>query len=119
MHLPVRLPTSPIDVEPYAAAVVNLPPTYKGPQMIKLLTAAAIAITLTASLPARAQDTVDAAACKASWSKLGAKKLGYVNESKEQMDMMTNGGRTTAAADPMTDKEYMDACMAKAFDPKK
>jgi 7-keto-8-aminopelargonate synthetase-like enzyme len=83
--------------------------------MTKVLTAAAIAFALTASLPAAAQDT---ASCTASWSKMDAKKQGYVmsTDSKEQMAMMTKAGRTTAAADRMTDKEYMDACIAKVFE---
>jgi hypothetical protein len=79
---------------------------------------AALALALTVSQPAVAQTAPDAASCSASWNKMDAKKMGYVMsaDSKEQMDMMSKAGIPTAAADRMTNKEYMDACMAKAFE---
>jgi hypothetical protein len=82
--------------------------------MSKILAATAMGLALTFTLPAVAADT---AACQASWSKMDAKKSGYVMhaDQKDHMAMMTKAGRKTAGADRMTDKEFMDACMADVF----
>jgi hypothetical protein len=83
--------------------------------MSKILAATAIGFALAFSLPAVAADS---AACQANWAKMDAKKAGFVmmTDAKDQMGMMTKAGRKTAAADRMTDKEYMDACMADVFE---
>ena len=83
--------------------------------MKKILLATALGFAVTYALPAAA---ADAAACQAGWTKMDAKKQGYVTstEQKEAMDMYSKAGRKTAAADRMTDKEYMDACIANVFE---
>jgi hypothetical protein len=83
--------------------------------MSKILAATTMGLALTFTLPTLAADT---AGCQASWSKMDAKKTGYVMHADQidHMAMMTKAGRKTATADRMTDKEYMDACMADVFE---
>ena len=63
----------------------------------------------------------DTAACEASWTKMDSKKAGFIMSAdmKDEMAMMTKAGRTTAASDRMTDKEFMAACLADVFTPDK
>ena len=82
---------------------------------MKTITAAFVVALATAfALPAVAADN---AACQASWTKMDSKKAGFMmnDDMKDEMAMMTKAGRKTAAADRMTDKEYMDACIANVF----
>jgi hypothetical protein len=83
--------------------------------MQKILTATVVGLGLTFALPALAADT---AACQASWAKMDTAKAGHVMHAnhKDHMDMMAKAGRKTAAGDRMTDKEYMDACIANVFE---
>ena len=84
-------------------------------EFMKTITAAfVVALATSFSLPAFAADS---AACQASWTKMDAKKAGFVMSAdmKDEMAMMTKAGRKTAAEDRMTDKEFMDACLADVF----
>ena len=84
--------------------------------MKKFLAASALALAFGfAAAPVMAADE---AACAASWSKLDAKKTGYVmtTDAKAYMDAMSKAGQKTAAADRISDKEYMAACRANIFD---
>ena len=83
--------------------------------MKKTFLVTALGLAATFSSPASAAEN---GACLANWSKMDTKKVGYITmaDYKDHMDMMTKAGRKTAAADRMTDKEYMDACMADVFE---
>ena len=83
--------------------------------MNKFLTATAFGFALTFALPAMA---ADATSCQASWAKMDAKNTGFVmsNDAKDQMAMMTKAGIKTAAADRISSKEYMDACLANVYE---
>ena len=88
-------------------------------EYMKTITATfVVALATCFSLPAIAADT---AACQASWTKMDSKKAGFVMSAdmKDEMAMMTKAGRTTAAADRITDKEFMAACLADVFTPDK
>ena len=82
---------------------------------IKTLLVAASVASMVGLMPALALDT---AGCQASWTKMDPNKSGHITgaDAQRHMDMMKKSGRTTAAADRVTDKEYMDACIAGVFD---
>jgi hypothetical protein len=82
--------------------------------MTKIISLIGIAFALAFAYPAAAADN---AACQANWAKMDAKKAGYVmsSDAKDYMEMMTKAGRKMAAADRISDKEFMDACMADIF----
>ena len=79
-----------------------------------LMTSATALLLGLAIAPAMAADT---ASCQASWTKMDAKKAGFVMaaDAKNETAAMTKAGRKMAAADRITDKEYMDACVAGVF----
>ena len=83
--------------------------------MKKYLTASAI--TLAFGFAAAPVIAADEAACTAIWSKMDAKKSGFVmsSDAKAHMDAMTKAGQKTAAGDRITDKEFMAACRADIF----
>jgi hypothetical protein len=83
--------------------------------MTKFLAATAFGFALTFALPVMA---ADATSCQASWAKMDAKNTGYVMsaEHKEHMDMMTKAGIKMMAADRISAKEYMDACLANVYE---
>ena len=83
--------------------------------MDKIITA--IALGLSICFFAAPAIAADAAACQASWNKMDAKKQGYVMnvDAQDTMDKMTKAGRKMAAPDRISDKEYMDACIADLF----
>ena len=85
--------------------------------MKKILTATALA--LTPGLSAGPATAADAAACQASWTKMDAKKAGFVMgvDAKTEGAAMTKAGKKMAAADRITDKEYMESCLADVFKP--
>ena len=68
--------------------------------------AAAFAISLAAPAMAASQ-----AECEAHWSKIDSKKAGYVmrENAKNHMDRMAKAGKKTAAADRISDKEFIDS----------
>jgi hypothetical protein len=76
------------------------------------VTAATLAISLAA--PAMAASNAE---CETHWSKLDTGKTGYVmtSNAKDHHEMMRKAGRKTAAADRITDKEFMDSCLADIF----
>lgn len=82
--------------------------------MNKLCGATAIAIALGFAAPAMAASE---AACKAMWSKTDANNSGYISgkEAAIFMSAMIMNGRTTAAADRITAKEFIAACVADVF----
>ena len=86
--------------------------------MKSLLVATSVSAMLLVALPASAADN---ASCQASWSKMDSKKTGFIMgaDAQHHMEMMKKAGRTTAAADRISDKEYMDACIAGIFDSSK
>ena len=83
--------------------------------MKSLLVATSVSAMLLLSLPATAADN---ASCQASWAKMDSKKTGMIMgaDAQHHMEMMKKAGRTTAAADRISDKEYMDACIAGLFE---
>ena len=84
--------------------------------MNKKIAAISFALALATSLPAIAA-TPDAATCEASWMKMESKS-GFITgaDAQRHMDMMKKAGKPTAAADRVTDKEFMDACRAGIFE---
>lgn len=85
---------------------------------VSALALSVFASAIVATSPVLAADT---AACQASWLKMDTKKVGFVMSAdhRDHMDRMTKAGRTTAASDRMTDKEYMAACIADLFEQQK
>ena len=77
--------------------------------------AASVAAMIALALPATAADS---APCQASWSKMDAQKTGFIMgaDAQKHMDMMKKAGRTSSAADRISDKEFMDACIADVFE---
>ena len=83
--------------------------------MKMILAASALALSFGfATAPSMA---ADAATCQANWTKLDAKKAGFVltTEAKTEAAAMTKAGKKTAAADRISDKEYTEACLADVF----
>ena len=82
---------------------------------MKALIAATSVVAMLGLVPAVALDT---AGCQANWTKMDTTKAGHIvgADAQAHMDMMKKAGRTTAAADRVTDKEYMDACIAGVFE---
>lgn len=83
--------------------------------MSKIIAATAIGLSFMFSLPALAADE---AACRASWTKMDAKNAGYVMsaDNKEHVDAMAKANMKMAAADRISAKEYMDACVKNLFE---
>ena len=79
------------------------------------------AVALAAGFAAVPTFAADAAACQANWTKMDTKKAGYVMaaDAKDQVAAMSKASRKMAAADRISDKEYMDACIADVFAAKK
>ena len=79
--------------------------------MRKLLATVAAALAFGFASPSMAATSAE---CSAHWTKMDPNKTGYVmtSNAKGQMDMMKKAGRKTAAEDRITDKEFMDSCLA-------
>ena len=79
------------------------------------------AVALAAGFAAVPTFAADAAACQASWTKMDTQKAGYVMaaDAKDEVAAMSKASRKMAAADRISDKEYMDACIADVFAAKK
>ena len=75
------------------------------------------AVSLAAGFAAVPAMAADSAACQANWTKMDTKKAGYVMaaDAKDEVAAMTKANRKMAAADRISDKEYMDACLADVF----
>ncbi len=83
--------------------------------MKKFISLAALAAVLNfANAPVTAADTTT---CQASWTKMDAKKQGYVMnaDAAAETAAMTKAGHKMAAADRVSEKEYMAACLADVF----
>ena len=81
--------------------------------MLKIL--AATALVMGFAGPALALSDAE---CTANWTKMDAKKAGYVMSSdyKGHVDAMTKANMKMAAADRISAEEYTNACRAKIFD---
>lgn len=82
---------------------------------MKVLAATALLFSLGFVAPAMALSDAE---CSANWTKMDAKKAGYVMSSdyKGHVEEMTKGNMKMAAADRISAQEYTDACRAKLFD---
>ena len=76
-----------------------------------LVGAAAASCTLLMAIPAFAATQAE---CEAHWRKLDANKTGYVTgpSATDHMDRMKKAGRRMAQEDRISDKEFMDSCLA-------
>ena len=82
--------------------------------MIKFFATTAAALAISFAAPAMAASNAE---CEAHWTKLDTTKSGYVmaSNAKDHHEMMRKAGRKMAAADRITDKEFMDSCLADIF----
>ena len=83
--------------------------------MKAFLAVTSVAAMIALALPTKAADP---AACQANWTKMDSQKTGFITgaEAQKHMDMMKKAGRNATAADRISDKEYMDACLADVFE---
>jgi hypothetical protein len=83
--------------------------------MKKFLAITAVAMAFGIATPAMSATSAE---CNAHWTKIENKKVGYVmaSDAKSHHDKMTKAGRKMAAADRITEQEFMDSCIADIFD---